>query len=208
MAPTVSKPTLVIGLTGGIGSGKSMVANALGKRGAFLVDTDQISHQLTSPNGAAMPAISATFGHSVLTPDGALNRAVMRQLIFSNPEAKQRLEHVLHPLIRQSITNACLQAPANAAYVVIDIPLLFETGKENYPCQRILVVDCPEDVQIDRVMARNGFTRDQVKTIMDHQHPRADRLANADDVIHNDSDLVSLQTQIDALHDFYQKLHN
>lgn len=204
MAHSVSKPQhLIIGLTGGIGCGKSQVAQGLVERGAFLVDTDQLAHQLTAPGGAAMPAIELVFGQDFVTPEGALDRAAMRQLIFNDSSAKSRLEAIVHPLIRAKVHEVCSIAPASAPYLVVDIPLLLETGREHYPCQRILVVDCPVSIQIKRVMARNQLSASAVQAIIDHQCSRAQRLAAADDIIDNSGPLSALPTQLDALHTRY-----
>lgn len=205
MAHCVSNlPRLIIGLTGGIGCGKSKVAQGLVERGAFLVDTDQLAHQLTARGGAAMPAIHDAFGPGFITKDGALDRAAMRQLVFKDRAAKSRLEAIVHPLIRAQVHHACEQAPAEAGYIVVDIPLLLETGRQHYPCQRILVVDCPPSVQIERVMTRSGLSAAAVQAIIDHQCSRAQRLAAADDIIDNSGPLSALSTQLDTLHQRYQ----
>jgi dephospho-CoA kinase len=154
----------VIGLTGGIGSGKSTVADTFVALGASLVDTDAIAHELTGPQGAAMPALQAAFGDSILSADGAMNRAAMRQLVFSDPQAKSRLESLLHPRIRQLAAERC-QA-ATTPYVILAVPLLLESGNYRQRCQRIAVVDCPESVQISRVMQRSSLPADEVRRIM------------------------------------------
>lgn len=200
------KPKLIVGLTGGIGCGKSLVAKGLVQRGAFLVDTDQLAHQLTDAGGAAMPAIEQCFGRDFLTADGALDRSAMRQLIFKDSTAKSRLEAIVHPLIREHVRQACQQVPAEASYIVVDIPLLLETGREHYPCQRILVVDCPESQQIERVMARNGLSASEIQAIIGHQCSRAERLAAADDVIDNSGSMTVLHTQLDTIHARYLAL--
>lgn len=194
---------LVIGLTGGIGSGKSLVANMFAERGASIVDTDQIAHSLTGPNGAAMPDILAEFGAQMADSRGAMDRAKMRELVFREPAAKRRLEAILHPMIRQATEAAA--ADATGAYVMLAIPLLVESGAWKQRVDRVLVIDCPEEVQVARVMARNGLAEDQVRAIMAAQVPRAVRLAAADDVIDNGGQIQSLTPQVDRLHDFYQQ---
>ncbi len=194
---------LVIGLTGGIGSGKSLVANMFADRGASIVDTDQIAHSLTGPNGAAMPDILAEFGAQMADSRGAMDRAKMRDLVFREPAAKRRLEAILHPMIRTATEAAA--AGATGAYVMLAIPLLVESGAWKQRVDRVLVIDCPEEVQVARVMARNGLAEEQVRAIMAAQVPRAVRLAAADDVIDNGGPIQSLTPQVDRLHDFYQQ---
>jgi dephospho-CoA kinase len=196
-------PRLVIGLTGGIGSGKSLVANMFAERGASIVDTDQIAHSLTGPNGAAMPDILAEFGAQMADSRGAMDRAKMRERVFSEPAAKRRLEAILHPMIRAATEAAA--ADATGAYVMLAIPLLVESGSWKQRVSRVLVIDCPEEVQVARVMARNGLAEEQVRAIMAAQVPRAVRLAAADDVIDNGGRIEDLTPQVDRLHDFYQQ---
>lgn len=194
----------VVGLTGGIGSGKSLVADLFVEQGGGVVDTDAIAHELTGPGGAAMPALAAAFGAGVLRPDGALDRAVMRRLVFADASAKTRLEGVLHPLIRQLSAERC--RAASAPYVILAVPLLVESGSYRERCDRIVVVDCPEDLQIERVMARNGLPRDEVLAIMAAQASRAERLAVADDVVVNDGERTKVHDQVAALHRKYLEL--
>jgi dephospho-CoA kinase len=194
----------VVGLTGGIGSGKSTVAELFVRNGAALVDTDAIAHELTAAGGAAIPALLAKFGPGVIDGSGALDRAAMRQSVFADPAARAQLEAILHPLIRQLAAERC-QAAA-APYVILAVPLLVESGEYRQRCQRIAVVDCPESRQIERVMARSGLSVDQVRAIMAAQATRQQRLAVADDVVVNDGDLASLGEQVDALHRKYLQL--
>lgn len=194
----------VVGLTGGIGSGKSTVADLLVAGGAALVDTDAIAHELTGPGGAAMPALLAAFGPAVADGRGALDRAAMRRRVFAEPAAKARLESILHPEIRR-LAEARSRA-ATAPYVVLAVPLLVESGSYRARCDRILVVDCPESVQIERVMARNGLTENEVCAIMAAQASRQQRLAVADDVVANDAGLENLAPQLAALHQKYLRL--
>jgi dephospho-CoA kinase len=194
----------VVGLTGGIGSGKSRVGELFVERGAALVDTDAIAHQLTGPGGAALPALLAEFGPQVVDARGALDRAAMRRQVFADPTRRRRLEAILHPLIGQEADRRCRAAAA--PYVILAVPLLVESGGYRDRCQRILVVDCPEELQIARVMARNGHDELAVRGIMAAQATRAERLAVADDVIANDGDFAALAAQVDALHLRYLRL--
>ncbi|HWS13374.1 MAG TPA: dephospho-CoA kinase [Rhodocyclaceae bacterium] len=191
----------VVGLTGGIGSGKSAVAVLFAELGADIVDTDAIAHQLTGRGGAAIEPIRAAFGGSVITPEGALDRAAMRRLVFSDPAAKQRLEAILHPMIRVEADLRCVSA--QGAYVILVVPLLVETGSYRGRVDRILVVDCAEATQVARTMARSGLTEAEVRAIMAVQAGREARLAAADDVIDNDGGLEALRAQVEALHRRY-----
>lgn len=193
-----------VGLTGGIGCGKSTVAELFAELGASIVDTDLIAHALTAPHGAAMPAIVAEFGPDFATPDGALDRARMRTLVFSDAGARARLEAILHPRIRDA--TAAAAAIATGAYVIYAVPLLVESGNWRARVSRILTIDCSEDTQVARVMQRNGMTADQVRAIMAAQATRAERLAAADDVIDNDGGLDALRPQVERLHHAYLRL--
>lgn len=199
---------LEIGLTGGIGSGKSRVADLFSLRGAALIDTDLIAHEITAPNGAAIPALVQAFGPGCLRADGAMDRDAMRALVFSDPTAKARLEAITHPLIRR-ITEAraaAIKAAGTHPYLIHVVPLLVESGTWRDRVDRVLVVDCREATQIARVMARNGFTREQVEAIMARQATRAQRLACADDIIDNDGPPQALEPQVDALDRRYRQL--
>lgn len=193
-----------VGLTGGIGSGKSRAAALFAEFGAAIVDTDGISHELTSAKGAAIPAILAAFGGSVIAADGSLNRDAMRARVFGNPGERRHLEDVLHPLIRKRAREQALNAAA--PYVMLVVPLLLETAAYREIIDRVLVVDCPESQQIVRTMARSGLAEDDVRAIMAAQMPRAERLSRADDVIHNDGDLAHLQSQVLNLHRLYLQM--
>lgn len=194
--------SFVVGLTGGIGSGKTTVADLFATLGVAVVDTDVIARELTGEHGAAMHAIHAEFGSEVILANGALNRAVMRQRVFSDRSAKGRLEAILHPLIRNESERRCKAATA-APYVLLVVPLLIETGAYRDRVQRILVVDCDETTQISRVMARSGLSSGEVRAIMATQASREQRLAAADDVVVNDGDRLALDPQIRALHERY-----
>ena len=194
----------VVGLTGGIGSGKSAAAGCFAAHGAAVVDTDVIAHELTAVGGAAMPALVSAFGTEAATADGALDRAYMRRLVFADPSARKRLEAILHPMIRALSAERCQLA--RTPYVILAVPLLVESGAYRQRCNRIAVVDCPESLQISRVMARSGLSEDDVRAIMANQASRDERLAIADDVIANDSDLAALESRVGELHCSYLRL--
>lgn len=192
--------TVLVGLTGGIGSGKSTVAALFEARGAAVIDSDKISHSLTRTGGIAIEPIRGAFGDSYLNADGALDRARMRRLIFSDADARQRLEAILHPLIRMQMLA---QTEAAAPYTLLVIPLLFETGDYLELLQRTLAVDCAEATQIARAMQRSGLSEGEVRAIMAQQIPRAERLRRADDIIRNDAGPDALGSQVDTLHRRY-----
>lgn len=195
----------LIGLTGGIGSGKSTVADLFAQHGARIIDTDILSHQLTATSGAAMPLIREQFGEQFIQLDGALDRAQMRQHIFAEVSAKQKLEAILHPLILALAKQAAF-TPSAAPYTLLVVPLLFEGKNYQSWIARSLVVDCPEAFQIQRTMQRNGLTAVTVQAIMSQQISRAERLRLADDVIRNDADLPALKVQVEHLHQSYLAL--
>ncbi|MBC2730411.1 dephospho-CoA kinase [Thiobacillus sp.] len=190
-----------VGLTGGIGSGKSTVADLFAGHGVPVIDTDVIARALTVRGGVALDAVRAAFGDQVMQADGALDRAALRRRIFSDADARHQLEAILHPRIRSVVEQqlAALSAP----YVLIVIPLLVETGAYQEILDRVLLVDCPEEQQITRVMTRSGLTRDEVEAILAVQAGRAARLAIADDVISNATSPEALRTQVAALHRRY-----
>ncbi|HMT81763.1 MAG TPA: dephospho-CoA kinase [Azonexus sp.] len=188
----------IVGLTGGIGSGKSTVADAFVALGAGLVDTDVIARELTLADGKAMPALIAEFGPDIVAKDGAMDRSAVRQRVFADPSARERLEGILHPLIRQISAERCVAA--TAPYVVLAVPLLVESGDYHQRCDRIVVVDCPETVQIERVMARNGLSIDEVRAIMAAQATRQQRLAAANDIVVNDGARTKIYEQVNLLH--------
>ena len=198
-ASRLTTPSLRVGLTGGIGSGKSTVGQLLAAHGATLIDTDLIARQLTLPGGAAMAAIAAAFGTRVIAGDGALDRAQMRELVFADPNAKKRLEAILHPLIGME-TERQAAAASGAPALVFDVPLLVESGRWRAKVDKVLVVDCREATQLDRVVQRSSWTAPAVRAVIDSQAPRALRRACADAVIYNDGiSLDELRTQVDAL---------
>lgn len=190
-----------VGLTGGIGSGKSTVADCFAALGVPVIDTDVIARELTAPDGAALAAIRAAFGEAVMQADGTLDRAALRRRVFADTAARHQLEAILHPRIRQAVQQALttLAAP----YALIVVPLLVETGGYQDVLNRVLVVDCPEDVQIARVKARSGLAHDEVQAILAAQAGRAERLAAADDVIVNTATPADLCTEVARLHQRY-----
>ncbi|MGK2953758.1 MAG: dephospho-CoA kinase [Thiobacillus sp.] len=190
-----------VGLTGGIGSGKSTVADCFAALGVPVIDTDVIARELTAPDGAALAAIRMAFGETVMQADGTLDRAALRRRVFTETAARHQLEAILHPRIREVVqqTLATLAAP----YALIVIPLLVETGGYHDVLNHVLVVDCPEDVQIARVMARSGLTHDEVQVILAAQTGRVERLAAANDVIVNTATPVDLCGEVARLHQRY-----
>ena len=193
-----------VGLTGGIGCGKSSAATIFRELGAAVVDTDEIAHELTHSGGPALPAIVAQFGADYITADGALDRPKIRRLVFARPAAKAQLEGILHPLIRQEALARVVAA--RAPYIVLVVPLLIETGAYKSLVSRVLVVDCDAALQTERAAKRSGITADEVRAIMATQASRDARLAAADDVLVNDSDLESLRRRALALHRKYLAL--
>ena len=200
-----NRPRLLVGLTGGIGSGKTTVANLFAARGVPLVDTDLIAHELTARGGAAIEPIRAAFGDAAIAADGSLDRAAMRARAFGDPDARRRLEAILHPMIRERTVRA-IEAAAHEAYAIVVVPLLVESGTWQSWLDRILVVDCPEQVQIERVMKRSALTREQALAILSAQATRQARLAAADDVIDNTGAVQELPERVDALHRRYLAL--
>ena len=196
--------TFIVGLTGGIGCGKSSASQLFSELGIDVIDTDVIARQLTQPGGQAISAIRDSFGNAFLTADGALDREKMRNLVFSDSRARQQLEKILHPLILQE-TIAQIEH-SRSPYTILVVPLLLETNDYNPIVQRILIIDCEEQIQISRTMARSQLSEQQVKAIMAQQISRKDRLRKADDVIVNDRDIECLKAQIIQLHHQYLML--
>ncbi len=198
------RPALVVGVTGGIGSGKSEAARMFSELGAGVVDTDAVALELTKAGGAAMRDIAAAFGAQYVTADGALDRPRMRERVFSDALARNTLEAILHPLIRKQVA---LQIDTiKSPYALVLIPLLVETGGYPTLVERVLVVDVDEEVQIARTMARSGLTVDQVRAIMGTQATRAQRLAAADDIIDNNGSIEQLSDQVGRLHASYLEI--
>ena len=194
-------PKFSVGLTGGIGSGKSTVADMFAGLGASVIDTDAIAHQLTAAGGVAITPIVAAFGASFIDAGGAVDRAKMRTLVFSDPDAKQRLESILHPLIRNETTSAAQQA--EGPYLIFVVPLLIESGNWTHRVGRILAVDCDEQIQVQRVMQRSAIAESQVRAIMAMQASRQQRLQVAADVIVNSGEQAELAPQVTQLHTRY-----
>ena len=192
---------LRVGITGGIGSGKSTVSAMLACAGAELIDADAISRRLTDVGGAAILPIFQQFGQALLTSAGALNRDAMRELVFNHPDAKVQLENIIHPLVSKACAEQaeCAQA-AGKACVVFDVPLLVESGRWRQQLDLVLVVDCLEATQIARVMQRSSWTAEAVQKVMAAQASRSQRLAAADIVIDNDAlSMSELQAEVQQL---------
>lgn len=193
--------TYVVGLTGGIGSGKSAAADEFARLGATIVDTDEIAHELTGPGGAAIDAVRQLFGDDFIDARGAMDRRRVREVVFAEPHAKERLEALLHPLIRDESLRRI--AAATGPYVIHVVPLLVESPGYRDRVDRVLVIDCPEATQLARVRARSGLSEDEVRRIIAAQATRETRLAGADDVIDNSGSLEDLRRQVAALHRRY-----
>jgi len=195
--------SLVVGLTGGIGSGKSVVADMFAQRGVDVTDTDRLAHALTAPDAPGHAAVLGAFGPSFRRDDGTLDRARLRELVFKDANARARLEAILHPLIRAAATDEMTRW--RAPYGILVVPLLLESEGATR-VDRVLVVDCPEDVQVRRVAKRSGLADAEVRAIMAAQLPRAERLARADDVIDNGGPVSALAPQVDVLDQRYRAL--
>ena len=193
-----------VGLTGGIGSGKSTVAAMFAKLGVHVIDTDEIAHELTRPGGEAIAPIRAAFGAEAVAADGSLDRARMRRLAFGDAQARRRLEAILHPLIRAESSRRVERAAS--PYAILVIPLLVESGVDRSRTARVLVVDCPEAEQLERVMRRSDLPEVEVRAILASQATREQRLAAADDVIDNSSAPEALEGQVSRLHEQYLTL--
>jgi dephospho-CoA kinase len=194
---------LVVGLTGGIGSGKSAVANAFAAAGIDVTDSDALAHALTAPGAPGFDAVLAAFGPEYLRPDGTFDRAALRRRVFSDPPARVRLEAILHPLIRAAGERE--EAAWTGPYGIRVVPLLLERGRPS-GVDRVLVVDCPEEMQVRRVMARSALTEAEVRAIMATQLPREARLARADDTLDNAGPVTSIVPQVAALDRRYRAL--
>ena len=191
----------LIGLTGGIGSGKTAVSMLLSELGAGVIDTDLISHQITAPGGKAIPLIATAFGEDFINPEGALNRPKMRTLVFKDTGARQILEQITHPLIQQETVKQAFElAKSKVPYLVFVVPLLIESGTWLKLIDYLVVVDCPEETQIQRVMRRNNMTRPEVENILKAQTSRNARLAVANAIIENQGSLDSLKLEVLKLH--------
>lgn len=198
----MTKP-LVVGVTGGIGSGKSTVCAAFERHGIPTIDTDQVAREVVMPGTDGLAAVVAEFGPGVLAADGTLDRPALRRIVFADPERRVVLEALLHPRIRARVREHL--AAVATPYCLVGIPLLTERSGHGY-LDRVLVVDCPEEIQIARVMSRDKLTASEVAAIMGSQASRQERLAIADDVVTNTSDLTAIHAQVDILHDRYLEL--
>lgn len=201
-APADGRP-LVVGLTGGIGSGKSAAGEYFAALGVDVVDADRVSRQIVEPGSEALQRIAAHFGGEILLSNGELNRRALREIIFRDPAEKQWLESLLHPLIGRETARQLDQA--RSEYVILVSPLLLE-GEQHRLTDRVLVIDVPEALQIERTTQRDQSTEKAVRAIMDTQMPRRERLARADDVIRNDRDLSHLRREVESLHHKYSEL--
>lgn len=194
----------VVGLTGGIGSGKSAAAAEFARLGATVVDTDAIAHELTRAGGVAIDAVRRTFGDEAIDEQGAMDRDRMRTRAFADPEVRKRLEALLHPMIRAESDRRI--TAASGPYVVHVVPLLVESANYRERVDRVLVVDCPEEVQVARVQRRSGLQASAVRAILRSQVSRAARLAAADDVIDNSATIAALHKRVADLHERYLQL--
>lgn len=193
---------VIIGLTGGIGSGKSTVARQFGSLGVHWVDADDVAREVVEPGMPALVAIADHFGEDILTDDGALNRASLRQIVFEQPGQREWLEGLLHPIIREELTRQLHPGDYALPYVLLVSPLLLETDQHQL-AERVVVVDVPVDVQIERTMARDTNSRDQVERIISAQMPREQRVARADTVIDNSQPSESVLAEVRALHEAF-----
>ena len=195
-----SQNPLIVGLTGGIASGKSLVADLFAKRGVTVVDTDIVAREVVEPGSPALEEIRASFGDAVIAADGTLDRAAMREIVFNDDQMRRQLESILHPRIREASFRQV--AESSGPYVIVVVPLLYESPMKD-GVDRILVVDCSEETQIERLMARDDETREQACRILATQASRDERLSIADDVLQNDGDIESVRDAVDALHERY-----
>lgn len=199
-------PAFSVGLTGGIGSGKSTVAAMFHRRGAGIVDADALVHELIAPGGGAITALRDAFGAAAIAADGGLDRARMRELAFSDPLARQQLEAIVHPRVRALSDERAAALAATSPYIVFAVPLLVESGNWRERVQRVLVVDCSEAAQLARVCARPGMDAATAQAIMRTQATRQARLAAADDVLFNEAPLADIEARVAELHQQYSAL--
>ena len=196
--------SLIIGLTGGIGSGKTSATRFFAAEGIAIIDADTIAHELTGAQGNAIPNIKKYFGVDFITKNGELDRKKMKNRIFSDINSTKKLEEILHPLIQAEVMHRIENA--SSPYIIVVAPLLLETGDYCETVTRILVVDCNEEYQISRTVSRDGLSKEEVRTIMATQKSRQERLNQADDVIVNDTDISSLQEKVKLQHNIYLSL--
>ena len=190
----------IVGLTGGIGSGKTTVANIFSSLGVEIIDADEISRDLVKVGSSCLDQIKAHFGSSVIANDGSLDRAALRGIVFANEQEKQWLENLLHPLVRDEIVTRVSAAAGD--YVIIVVPLLVESGSYDF-VDRILVVDVPEQLQIERIRTRDGSSEELIRQMLASQISREERLQHADDVIDNNTDMDALASRVSELHASY-----
>jgi dephospho-CoA kinase len=205
-APVTGAPRFRVGLTGGIGSGKSLVAEEFSRLGAYVIDADAIAHTLTGPQGDAIEPIRAEFGADFVDQHGALNRARMRDLVFGDSSARKALERLLHPMIGAEASKLGQAAPRSTPYLVFSIPLLIESGTWRDRVDRVLVIDCAMETQIVRVMRRSRLARRVAHSIIASQATRAARLDAADDILVNESTADEARQRVTVLHTFYSQL--
>lgn len=198
-----TKSPWILGVTGGIGSGKSTATRRFASHGIVVVDADEVARQVVEPGSAVLDAIANQFGSAVLQQDGSLNRAALRQIIFADPEAKTWLNELMHPAIRKEMLKQLYAA--TSPYVILSAPLLLENGLEQY-CQRVLVIDIPEHLQRQRTQARDQVSSEQVNAILASQLNREERMAKADDMIDNSGSVRDLEEKIDRLHEYYLRI--
>ena len=196
--------TFVVGLTGGIGSGKSAAAEEFARLGATVIDTDAIAHELTRAGGVAVEQVRRLFGDAYIDASGAMDRARMRELVFADPASKKKLEALLHPMIR--VESRRRIDSAKGPYAVHVVPLLLESPDYRERVDRVCVIDCPGELQLARVRMRSRLSEQEVRRIIAAQMPRSERLAAADDVIDNGGSLEALRRQVQALHQRYVAL--
>ncbi|MGH8549138.1 MAG: dephospho-CoA kinase [Methylococcales bacterium] len=194
---------LKIGLTGGIGCGKTIVANLFRRQGIEIIDADEIARRLTEPGEAGLPGVVQHFGTGILDSRRHLNRALLREIVFNSPPERKELEAILHPLVYQRIETEISRV--RGGYCIVCVPLLLETGRVEL-FDRVLVIDSPVELQYERVRARDHLDDSQIARILENQAGREEKLSAADDVIFNDADLTSLDNQVEKLHNFYLKL--
>ena len=199
----LKKKPFIIGLTGGIASGKSLVADLFAQRGVVVVDTDIVAREVVEPGSPALEEIRTSFGDAVIAADGSLDRSVMRDIVFNDDQMRRELESILHPRIREASFQQV--AEASGPYVIVVVPLLYESPMKD-GVNRILVVDCSEETQIERLMARDNETREQACRILATQASRAERLSIADDILQNDGDTDSVGDAVGELHERYLEL--
>jgi dephospho-CoA kinase len=201
---TIQSRVPLVGLTGGIASGKSTAAELFGELGIEIIDTDHLAHLITGPGGAAIPAIIENFGEAFLDDQGALNRSRMREDVFNSIEHRKLLEDIMHPMIREAVEHRV--AYAHSSYAIVVVPLLYESAFFKERVDRILVVDCEEETQIQRALKRSGLTSEILKGIMKAQANRSQRLSIADDIIQNNGNLEALKDQVMGLDARYRQL--